>query len=415
LVTILAGEKSVHEYYKEVLEKAREDLLRMDDNKLLANSEEELVQWFMDRQLEPIAKDPTRDVSTSLTKDIREIRGNFRDETRLGAIPKVIIEFPVVPRPTNERVLQLRASTWPTSFSTTIEATFRQNDQMIIITSYPEYVGHIVSIIEERLKYLSLDITNYGPSFANQILDLVRQRKKEVVEYTNHFEHQMQELGITVKTRPNVVQPINVQLKQEVRVLRDKPKQSEGPEEQYLTPDSVKRIVGLIDQAGKGFEVAPAVYAGLGEEDLRTIIIGYLNTVFSSNAVTGETFSKEGKSDIFIRTSGGPILIGECKIWGGRSLYAQTIEQLFRYMAWRHTIGIIITFSRVKGLTKVVSEADLAIKSHPSYQGKFTASTPTYRVSVHEHPDDAEKTIEIHHLLFNLYSGASRNNIESRS
>jgi hypothetical protein len=66
----------------------------------------------------------------------------------------------------------------------------------------------------------------------------------------------------------------------------------------------------------------------------------------------------------------------------------------------------MITFSKNKGLTNVVNEADEATKAHPSYkQGSLKVNGITYRTSTHEHPNDAQRTVEVHHLFFDLYAG----------
>ena len=54
-------------------------------------------------------------------------------------------------------------------------------------------------------------------------------------------------------------------------------------------------------------------FVSLGEQGLRFVIVGYLNAVFESTAVTGETFSKDGKPDLVIQVGGRPVLVGECK------------------------------------------------------------------------------------------------------
>ena len=74
-------------------------------------------------------------------------------------------------------------------------------------------------------------------------------------------------------------------------------------------------------------------------------------------------------------------------------------------MTWRHTAAVVMTFVRNKGLTNVLAEADRAIKDHASYRGGFTLRTATYRTSGHEHPEDFEMTLEVHHLLFHLPTG----------
>ena len=78
-------------------------------------------------------------------------------------------------------------------------------------------------------------------------------------------------------------------------------------------------------------------------------------------AATGEAFSKSGKTDILLRVRDGVVLVAECKFWHGAKKYGETIDQLFGYLTWRQTYGIVITFSKNKGLTGVAEAAKEAV------------------------------------------------------
>src|SRR5205807_512426 len=109
--------------------------------------------------------------------------------------------------------------------------------------------------------------------------------------------------------------------------------------DERINPESLRQILQLVDQAGKGFEVAPATFTKLGEEDLRNIIVGYLNAVFASRAATGETFSARGRTDILLNVPNGGVLICECKYWDGARHYIDGMEQLFGYLTFRHGVA----------------------------------------------------------------------------
>src|SRR4029077_2553403 len=159
---------------------------------------------------------------------------------------------------------------------------------------------------------INRDIATETPHFKEEISHAIQARRWAARQTIQSFEKVMTNLGILVTERPDAVQPINVSVKREVRVLREAPPNPEGPSDAYLEPASLDQILRLIDQAGKGFELTPATFARLGEEDLRNIIINYLNAVFSSNVASGETFSKGGKTDILLNIPSGAVLIGEC-------------------------------------------------------------------------------------------------------
>jgi hypothetical protein len=162
-------------------------------------------------------------------------------------------------------------------------------------------------------------------------------------------------------------------------------------------------ILEIVDNQGIQFEKTPVSYKPLGENALRDIILTTLNSIFAGSA-TGETFSYRGKTDIYLRIDKGNILIFECKFWGGQKLYQETIDQLLRYLTWRQNFGVIISFVRQKDFSKILSSTPTVVQSHPSYRNNIEQLENHHSYSVHALPNDTEKTVEIHHLFYNLYS-----------
>jgi len=115
------------------------------------------------------------------------------------------------------------------------------------------------------------------------------------------------------------------------------------------------------------------------------------------------SFSKNGKTDIYLKISKGNILICECKIWGGKLLYETTIDQLRGYLTWRHNYGIMITYVYIKDFTKVLKESEVLIQSHHSYLNGFKKNNETHFVSNNK-VDDNDKVVKLHHLFYHLYS-----------
>jgi hypothetical protein len=377
----------------------------MDDAVISSMDTSALVERFMARRLEPIEKDSSRDISADEGKTVTQAMDSWGNRS-LAEVRHTIIYFPLLPRHSNQQVVRLRASSWPRSLSDPIEASFRADDHMVIIRTSVGEVKRRLEEVQRMIEYLKADISGWASTFPSRILELVEQRKVQVTRYSQQFEQKMTELGIVVRKKPGAIEPINLQVKDEVRLLREVSTAQASQQDQYLAAESVTSIVGLIDQAGKGFELTPRTFGKLEEEELRDIIIGYLNAVFDRIVATGETFSKGGKSDIFINIDGRAVLITECKYWGGQKRYGEDLAQLFGYTTWRHPVGVMVIFSRAKGLVKVIGEADRAIQSHASYRGSLEEPSQTHRISLHEHPDDPDKTITVHHLFFNLYPGA---------
>jgi len=140
----------------------------------------------------------------------------------------------------------------------------------------------------------------------------------------------------------------------------------------------------------------------LGEEDLRNILLVSLNSLFAGKA-TGETFLNKGKTDIYLNIDKGNILVCECKIWDGKSLYHKTIDQLLNNLTWRNNFGIMITFVKVKNFSNILGQIKEIITQHPSYKTGIQQISDTHFLSHHKLTQDEFKNVEINHLFYNLY------------
>jgi hypothetical protein len=377
----------VRDYYDRVLADVRTTLNNMSDDKVLANDTAELQKYF--------------EASTILDPLQAQFSPDAMEGQRQGRV--AIVRVPLVQSESNQTALNLRGDPWPIYTQIEHVASLEANGAAIVFECVPEKLQAMLGVAQNMVALINRDIATDTPWFKEQISEAIQARRWAARETIQGFEKVMTDLGIRVTQRSDAVQPVNVSVKREVRVLREPPPKAAGPSDPYIEAASLDQILRLIDQAGKGFELTPATFARLGEEDLRNIIINYLNAVFSSNVAAGETFSKSGKTDILLNVPGGAVLVCECKYWSGASDYAKGIDQLFGYLTCRHSVAVMIAFSRNKtGLTSVIAEADRVVAEKTSRVSGPVAKGTSYRVSTHRHPADPEKRVEIHHLFFDL-------------
>jgi hypothetical protein len=391
----LTGETPIKEYYENALKRVRWQLQEFDTNELLATEDADLVAVFMQDywKLEVIEEAPDQPPAV------------VQDE-RIGRT----IEMQLVPRESNQRALQLRGSSFPYTLAHRPQYLFRVEDHVLVMPNLPPNTHQIQETIKLARRIISCineEIPKWAEAFRAEGTRLIQEHKTQVRQKAQAealIDQQLQGMGLVLKKKPNAIEPVNVTVKKPVQILRNLPTVKPEPGAQFVHPTALQEVIRLIDQAGKNFEVAPATYNKLEEEDLRNIIVATLNAVFESNVASGETFSRLGKSDIRLNVPAGDVLIAECKIWRGQAEYgSENIPQLFRYLTHRHSVGMLITFVRTKGLKEVIERAAAATTSHPSYQGKYQLKAPTYFVSTHEHPTDSQVTVEVHHLFFHLY------------
>lgn len=123
----------------------------------------------------------------------------------------------------------------------------------------------------------------------------------------------------------------------------------------------VKRSCGQLERFRKDF-------INLDEPSLRNQILMLSNGIAASGlgtTLTGETFTCEGKSDLFAQNSedNEDSFIGECKIWESPSSYKKGFKQLIgRYLTTTDKAGLLINFIKDGSLPDVIDKAISAIK-----------------------------------------------------
>jgi hypothetical protein len=96
------------------------------------------------------------------------------------------------------------------------------------------------------------------------------------------------------------------------------------------------------DEAVRGTGTA-VTFASMHQERLRDQILAMLRNVHGE--VTGETFSKRGKTDIYLPWQGdGAVFLAECKWWTGPKPFAEhDLPQLLdRYVVWPDTHAAMV-------------------------------------------------------------------------
>jgi hypothetical protein len=138
--------------------------------------------------------------------------------------------------------------------------------------------------------------------------------------------------------------------------------------EPAITDEDFAAIVSDIVTITRSFERLALTYADMNEERLRDQILAMLGNVYGP--ATGESFSKRGKSDIYLPWDGGnPIFLAECKWWNGPKAFAENdLPQLLdRYIIWRDTHAAMIVFIRNKDATRVITAAQEIVREHERY------------------------------------------------
>jgi len=148
-------------------------------------------------------------------------------------------------------------------------------------------------------------------------------------------------------------------------------------------------------------ERLPGIYRGRSEEDLRDLLLLFLEPHYEGSA-TGETFNNIGKTDILIRHQNANAFIAECKFWHDQKGYLETISQPLGYLTWRDSKAAVVMFVRAKEISPVLASVENDTPSHPNFMAAVDRPDESwfnYRVHLNGDPSrEVKQAVLLFHL-----------------
>ena len=411
----MLNKPSISDYYRKLLEEARSEILRESEEQILGSDTEDLTKYYLEKySLSPIVLDEKAGASWEHENYVKTIPAHQRERFHSNGgdidwqCERIKVEMPVEFNKDIDILSKLMSSTYSFSFSEDEFLWSPEKISFVIKTkgygfNYDEdriakEINSGIGKIKQFLEWKNADIAKENNNMLNQIRGLIEGRKNDIKKNKQTLISLTQKINIPLRKKENPsLQRIHIDQKPIVNRIKPSPKL---PEEYVLDEDKVFDIITVLDGQAKTFEKTPNTIAKLDEESLRDLLLANLNSIFDGKA-TGETFSKNGKTDIYLNIDKGKILIFECKIWGGKQLYLRTINQLRGYLTWRQNYGVLINFVKLKNFTRTLAEIESIVKESPSYRNDFRKINETHFVSKHV-LEDEEKEVIIHHLFYNL-------------
>jgi hypothetical protein len=407
---------TIDDAYRTFLKNVQNSILSERDEMVLHSDTEDLAEYyFSHNSFSPVEFDPDRGPTFEHKKEMRVVPAHQRDEPYRGEgdlrfeYESIVITLPLIPNDNLRDILSRTSSTFSLSGDPRVGI---EDDALVFGFDMKGYglklddnqvaaeTNRVVSDVKQWIGWKNDHINRANPQLKENIRAFIEQRKAKLNEDTQSIASLVQKIDIPLKHKES---PAVTRVKLDPKPLVSKVKPNPTmPEEYRLDRAKVIDIVSVIDNQGRQFEKTPKTYKDLDEESLRDIILVSLNSLFEGKA-TGETFSYKGKTDIYLNIDKGNILICECKIWGGPALYGATIDQLRGYLTWRDNFGVMITFVKLKHFSKVLGEAPHTVQGHLSYRSGFTQVNEHHFLSHHSVDGDEAKSVEIHHLFYNLY------------
>ena len=166
------------------------------------------------------------------------------------------------------------------------------------------------------------------------------------------------------------------------------------------------RIIETIGLAGIGIQQTPSQHQDKSEEGIRDAFLPYLYSLKDKSVVaSAETFNKEGKTDISIKSVNGiTVFVAECKVWTGKANYHAGITQLIdRYIDWTQERGALLLFVRKAEFTNILKTIRVESQTHP-YFVKVAEDHSSAHLSLwYRQRDDKKRHVRIDIMAFHFF------------
>ena len=358
MVELFTNDETTKAFEKQTT-KLIQTIKAFSDEKILnTDLDEWIIYYFEEYKIQPIVlllENISQNLSQTTVKKLNPFRQNNYESEYLDVDGyKIIFKIPF---DGDSNLLFLKPITHILSrfyVEQIIESTEKSYGKIIFALKYTEkelagkdkefikmqFDQHFKSYVK-NIEYINRDVAEYNNNLENVIRNTLDKRK----EKAKGFISVSKKLNIPLKLNPDAPNISPILLKKAV-IKKPKIPSIQQSEKQYqIASADYENIKQIINLAGISMEKAVKTFSKLSEEELRDVIISYLNTHYQGLA-SAETFSRIGKTDIYILFENKAAYIGECKIWHGEKKLQEAIKQLFGYITWRDLKTSIIIFNK---------------------------------------------------------------------
>lgn len=405
---------SIDDWFTEKIKDLRSEILQETEEQIVGTDTEELANYYFSKSKVNIVEFDG-DSSMQHKKGIETIPSYKREAfyQSLGDLENpyedIIIKMPIKYNADIAKIADYRSSP---GFINNMEKDF--NWQPNEISFSLRIKGYYINLdedtikvriersqhdLQELIRMKNENIERGNSHLRQEIINLINGRKKEIEEDNRKFESLIKKINIPLEEN-EALQTKRISLQENTLAKAIKPNPN-IPEEYTLDEIHLTNLLELFDNQAKSFENTPKTFSRLEEEELRDILLSNLNSIYAGKA-TGETFSKKGKTDIYLNINKGNILVFECKFWKGEAVFNETIDQIRGYLTWHHNYAVVVFFVKQKDFMNILSQIPDLIKKSDSYKGDYKEIAKEHFISKNI-IDDSGKEVKIHFLFYNLY------------
>lgn len=358
-------------------QRAQEAVSKIDPDELLSRPLDKIVsEIFEAYQIPIICLDRDKMTAPQVEEASVDVRGDFSrgvPNDRSVYVPAARISL----RVPYSGGMAILFRTTPSSFNLNPPRGYVYEDSVVVTCLVPtdELSGkkekainallNKIDSIETYVSWINEDLDRWKTQLKMGIETAIDVRRKSLLEMRK-IETQ---LGVPIERDNAVAGTYTVPIPKRRRPIQPTPKrtyESFEPEPGISEADFAD-IVSDINRTLTMFERLPITHVDAREERLRDQILVNLHTIYGAGS--SETFSKRGKTDIYLPWKDNDVFIAECKWWTGKKVFIEeALPQLLdRYIVWRDTHTAMILFIKNKGVSSVIQQAVESIQQHPRY------------------------------------------------
>lgn len=396
------GEKYFSDYSREMIESLRFEVNSLKEEYILNVNEDELIQSIESKYiLEPISFQIDKIFFSKPTKEeYRDVRGTFVYFNFIMSIPFTGSEVVLTLMPSSRSVID---------FPVYIDYDRHNNPPKIIYTDlkvlgrdegrFNQERDNAILQIKGNLESINKEVISWNISLKQIVKDIFSLKKNEYLEDNKFFEA----VKINMNSDSDSLFNANIIKKKVI----PQPELNIKNKKFSISPTLDKAIyidiITVLNSVGKSFERKPSIYLGKEEEHLRDIFLIFLETRYENATGTGETFNKEGKTDILLKyTDGTNLFISEFKIWKGEKKLLEDIDQLYKYLTWRDTKTALVIFVNNKDFSNVIDTVKKTIPKHSLYKELKEIKDETSLGYIFKFPEDSHKVVFLEVMLFHF-------------
>ncbi len=317
---------------------------------------------------------------------------------------KRVISY-IIPYTGNIKYLQyLPSKIYNSCIGSEIEERFEEI--FIDIIDFYEQANLIKKQYDSELKnvFSNYDnLKNECESFNSGLIDHILSKLKYRKQTINRSLEFMNSLGVPLKKNEDTPETFSIPnpiLRK--KIIVEPTIESTKKIEPALNISIYNEILKTINDIGKNFERMPSLYKDKDEESLRDHILMIVDPNFQLGNATGETFNKNGKTDIALIYDGNIVFIAECKFWKGEKQYLKSIDQLLGYLTWRNSKTALIVFVRNSDISNVLSTIKTCTKKHKNFLSEEKASGESlFNYTLHLN-DDEKREINMAVMVYHI-------------